>query len=83
MYQKYVFFIVVIDGGLDDSEFEFKFDEVGDKQKYQLKYREFFLFRQVEIFFVIYIRGKCIVILLNEIEFLFFYLNKDVRIFFF
>lgn len=25
------FFIVVIDGGLDDSEFEFKFDEVGDK----------------------------------------------------
>lgn len=75
------FFTVVTDGGLDDSELESKLDEVGDKQKHQLKHRELFLSRQVETLPATHIRGKCTVTLLNETESLLSYLNKDVRIF--
>lgn len=70
------------DGGLDDSELESKLDEVGDKQKHQLKHRELFLSRQVETLPATHIRGKCTVTLLNETESLLSYLNKDDTFFY-
>lgn len=44
----------------------------------QLKQRELFLSRQVELLAVTNIRGKCTVSLFNETESLDSYLNKDV-----
>ncbi|XP_061173834.1 metastasis-associated protein MTA3-like [Saccostrea echinata] len=67
---------------LDDAELESKLDEVGDKQKHQLKHRELFLSRQVETLPATHIRGKCTVTLLNETESLLSYLNKDDTFFY-
>lgn len=48
------------------------------KQRHQVKHRELFLSRQVEVIPANNIRGKCSVTLLNETESLTSYLNKDV-----
>lgn len=48
------------------------------KQRHQVKHRELFLSRQVEVIPANNIRGKCSVTLLNETELLTSYLNKDV-----
>lgn len=52
------------------------------KQKHQLKHRELFLSRQVEILPANLIRGKCSVTLLNETESLLSYLNHDDTFFY-
>lgn len=74
------FFSPFIEDVLDDTELESKLDEVGDKQKHQLKHRELFLSRQVETLPATHIRGKCTVTLLNETESLLSYLNKEVSL---
>ena len=62
-------------GALDGETF---IEELGEKQRHQLKHRELFLSRQVETLPATHIRGKCAVTLLNETESLMSYLNKDV-----
>jgi hypothetical protein len=78
-YEMWEYFITIEDV-LDDTELESKLDEVGDKQKHQLKHRELFLSRQVETLPATHIRGKCTVTLLNETESLLSYLNKEVSV---
>ncbi|KAL5285522.1 MTA1 family protein [Megaselia abdita] len=52
------------------------------KQRHQVKHRELFLSRQVEVIPANNIRGKCSVTLLNETESLTSYLNKDDTFFY-
>lgn len=53
-------------------------EQLTTKQRHQMKQRELFLTRQVETLPATHIRGKCSVTLLNEVESLLSYLNKDV-----
>lgn len=48
------------------------------QQRHQVKHRELFLSRQIEILPASSIKGKCSVTLLNETESLKSYLSKDV-----
>lgn len=53
-----------------------------NKQRHQMKQRELFLSRQVEVLPATHIRGKCSVTLLNETESLNSYLNKEDTFFY-
>lgn len=57
-------------------------EQLGPKQRHQMKHRELFLSRQVETLPATHIRGKCSVTLFNETEALSSYLNKDDMFFY-
>ncbi|XP_076317389.1 metastasis-associated protein MTA3-like isoform X1 [Tachypleus tridentatus] len=60
-----------------DDEQEQEVELLSESERYQLKYRELFLSRQVETLPATHIRGKCTVTLLNETESMSSYLNKE------
>lgn len=59
-----------------------KGEQLTAKQRHQMKQRELFLTRQVETLPATHIRGKCSVTLLNEVESILSYLNKDDAFFY-
>ncbi|KAL1501142.1 hypothetical protein ABEB36_006526 [Hypothenemus hampei] len=68
--------------GSPTSESVLSNEQLGPKQRHQMKHRELFLSRQVETLPATHIRGKCSVTLLNETEALCSYLNKDDMFFY-
>lgn len=65
-----------------EKEQEEEAESLNEKQKHQLKHRELFFSRQVETLPATHIRGKCNVSLLNELESLTSYLNKEDSFFY-
>ena len=58
------------------------FDKLGELESHLIRHRELFLSRQIETYKIDMVRGKCTVSLLNELEDIHTYLDKEDTFFF-
>lgn len=58
------------------------FDKLSDLEKHMIRHRELFLSRQIETYKIDMVRGKCTVSLLNELEDVHTYLEKEDTFFY-